>query len=450
MKLEAPWAAYINGLDRDEAMRKLEYGVPAGYAVIAGFVLIASLFWSIGLMPQAPYIIFGLAPIKFVVRTVSWWALRTKHPNYMSFAVVGQAVDILLMTGVVYFTGGPASPFISFYFIALAITGTMTDVGVTATTAVLMFVSYFITLVLMSAEIIPVFPAFLSNAYHHDGLSPGFVAIESVKIFLMFFILVTALTSALRLISSQQELLVRKNEELQESSRLKNEFVANVTHELRTPIHGVLGLTEMIDEGIYGEINERQKNALSNIRTSGENLLQIVDDLLSFERVNKARITLNIAGVDVQQLLNDAKQAGEWMAGKKQLMFETTGDPVFLYASDKTILQHVLTNLVSNAVKFTPAGGNIWLSVVCENQTAVITVKDNGVGIPAEFVEKIWEPFRQVDGSSSREFGGVGLGLAVVSRFVKMLDAQIEVESSPEGTTFTVRVPNAMIRAQSL
>ncbi len=445
MKFEAPWAPYINGLDRDEVMRKLEYGVPAGYAVVAGFVLIIALFWAIGLMPQAPYIIFGLAPIKLVMRTVSWWALRKKHPSYMTLAIMGQASDILLLTGVVYFTGGPASPFIAFYFIALAITGTMTDVAVTATTAALMFGSYFITLVLMSAGVIPIFPAFLSSAYQHETFSAFFVAIEAMKIFFMFAILVTALASALRLIATQRDQLVRQNDELREASRLKNEFVANVTHELRTPIHGVLGLAEMIDEGIYGEINDRQKNALNNIRTSGENLLHIVDDLLSFERVNKSRLSVTLSGVDVQQLLCEAKQAGEWMAGKKQLTFETSGDAVFLYASDKTILQHVLTNLVSNAVKFTPAGGGISLTARCDNQTAVITVKDSGVGIPAEFVEKIWEPFRQVDGSSSREFGGVGLGLAVVSRFVAMLNATIDVESSPEGTTFTLQVPNAMI-----
>lgn len=444
MKLEAPWRAFVDGLNRDEAIRKLEYGVPAGYAVIVGFVLIAALFWAIGLMPQAPYIIFGLAPIKFIVRTVSWWALRRKHPKIMSFAVFGQAVDILLLTGVVYFTGGPTSPFLSFYFIALAITGTMTDVGVTATTAVLMFVSYVITLILMSAEIIPIFPAFLSSAYHQEGLSVWFVGIESIKMLFMLGILVTALTSALRLITSQQNQLVKKNEELIEASRLKNEFVANVTHELRTPIHGVLGLTEMIEEGIYGDVTARQETALQGIRTSAENLLHIVDDLLSFERVNKSRVSVSLKGVDIQALLVEIKQSGEWMAGKKALTIENTGTRVFLMASDPFLLQHILTNLVSNAIKFTPEGGRITLDAVCDGQTAVLTVQDNGIGIPPEFVETIWEPFRQVDGSSSRQFGGVGLGLTVVAQYVDMLKAKIEVQSTPQGTTFTLRIPGAM------
>lgn len=439
------FAQALTELLEPENRKRIEYGVPAGYAITAGIVAIGLMFYRIGLLPHAREMILMLAPLKLVTNTLMWAALK-KDRHILPAAALNLFADTIVLTGIVYYTGASSSPVISLYFIVLAITATLSNIVVTVVTAAAMLVAYSTMLSLIAMDVLRLYPPFLAIVYEQGKVSPAFVVIDTLRVLFMLAILVVAMGSTMQQLQRQQRELRQKNHELEEASRLKSEFVANITHELRTPIHGVLGLTEMLEEGIYGPVTDRQNKALTGIRTSADNLLHMVDDLLSFERVNTGRLSIRAVGVDLTEVLANVRQTGDWIRGKKQLDIRVTGPALWLHASDQAVLQHILTNLVANAVKFTPEGGTITLGAELEGDVAAIHVTDTGVGIPPEHLEKIWQPFRQVDGSSSREFGGVGLGLAVVLRLTEMLDGKVGVESGTTGTTFTVRIPNATLK----
>lgn len=432
----------LSDLLEPENRKRIEYGVPTGYAITAGLVALGLMFYRIGLLPQAQEMILVLTPLKLVTNTLMWAALK-KDRFVLPTAALNLFADTVLLTGIVYYTGASSSPVISLYFIVLAITATLSNIVVTLVTATAMLLAYSTMLSLITLGVLQLHQPFLAIVYEQGRVSPAFVVIDTLRVLFMLAILVVAMGSTMQQLQRQQRELRNKNRELEEASRLKSEFVANITHELRTPIHGVLGLTEMLEEGIYGPVNERQNTALTGIRTSADNLMHMVDDLLSFERVNTGRLSIRAVGVDVTEVLNTVRQTGDWIRGKKNLDIGVSGAALWLHASDEAVLQHILTNLVANAVKFTPEGGQITLWAELDGDVAAIHVTDTGIGIPPEHLDKIWQPFRQIDGSSSREFGGVGLGLAVVSRLTALLDAEVSVKSGTTGTTFTVRVPGA-------
>lgn len=229
------------------------------------------------------------------------------------------------------------------------------------------------------------------------------------------------------------------------SQRGYREFVASMTHELRTPIHGVQGLADVIAAGVYGPVTDRQKEACASIKRSAQTLLGLVDDVLNLARAEVDGIEACPTVIDVNKLVERVTASVSWMVGTKRIQLQTDVQPQLpLVHTDPRWLTHIAVNLVSNAVKYTPEGGRVAVSVreSANRRGVVLEIADSGVGIAREDRERIFEPFLQGGGANDKRYGGVGLGLALVARLAELLACDVELDSAVgQGTTFRVTVP---------
>jgi signal transduction histidine kinase len=240
---------------------------------------------------------------------------------------------------------------------------------------------------------------------------------------------------------AKQRALEARTRELVEAGKQKSQFMANVTHELRTPIHGICGLSDLVESGVYGPVTDKQMGAQQAIKRSARSLLALIDDLLELSRADVGKLEMRTEPVDVKDLVTTVVAAAQWMVGTKPIVVEAdVADDVPPLMTDPRALKQVLVNLLSNAAKFTTEGGHVVVRARREGARGVrIEVQDDGIGIAPEDQEKIFDAFRQVDGSAERAFGGVGLGLAVVKRLAEAIGARVEVESEQgQGAKFGV------------
>lgn len=242
-----------------------------------------------------------------------------------------------------------------------------------------------------------------------------------------------------------QENLQKVNNELIYASRYKDQFLATMSHELRTPLNAVLGMSEALLVPVYGPLNERQKKAVLHVRESGQHLLSIIDDILDLSKIAAGRSPLEISPTSVQQVAESSIRMVRPIATDKEIAIGIHIDPqVTNIMADERRLKQILVNLLNNAVKFTHVGGEVGLevNVVPEERTIEFVVYDTGIGIPENALRQLFEPFVQVDGSLSRQYGGTGLGLTLVSRLVEMHEGVVGVESTEgKGSRFTVSLP---------
>jgi GAF domain-containing protein len=249
--------------------------------------------------------------------------------------------------------------------------------------------------------------------------------------------------------------------ELAEANRLKSQFLANISHELRTPMNSILGFSETILSGLYGDLNEKQSSRLERINHNGKSLLALIDDLLDISKIDAGRMELAISPVNLIAELSAVMQAIESQVQKKGIRLELLPPPSHfpLVLADPLRLRQVITNLVSNAVKFTKAGG-VTLSLQVKEEVVLapkedespsrqvvwVSVADSGIGISLEDQLIIFDEFRQADGSTTREFGGTGLGLAICKRLIELMGGRIWVDSEiNKGSTFTFVIPAALM-----
>jgi PAS domain S-box-containing protein len=230
--------------------------------------------------------------------------------------------------------------------------------------------------------------------------------------------------------------------ELESASRLKSDFVATISHELRTPLNVILGYNELLLVEEFGRVSPEQADTLRRIRSSATELMQLIDATLDLSRLEAGRETLQLADVDLETLLCEVwAETAAIRERKPHLSFSCEVAASGVVHSDALKLKVVLKNLFSNAVKFTHDGA-VAVSAALRGRSVEIAVRDTGIGIGAETRAVIFEPFRQGDGSMTRRYGGVGLGLYIVSRILDALGGRIEVESElGRGTVFRVEVP---------
>ncbi|MCA9623849.1 MAG: HAMP domain-containing histidine kinase, partial [Myxococcales bacterium] len=218
------------------------------------------------------------------------------------------------------------------------------------------------------------------------------------------------------------------------------------THELRTPLHGIGAVTELLESEVYGPLTERQRRAMGEIAQSAEGLEKLVDDLLLLAKADAGKLEPRLAPVNVDEVVQGVVAGLRWMADLKEHEVEVLplgGDPLPI-RSDRAQLAQILVNLVSNAIKFTPPRGRISVAARRHEEGVEIAVSDTGIGIADEELETIFDEFHQVDGTDERKHGGIGLGLALVKRLAASLGASIEVTSRyGEGSTFRIRLPMA-------
>jgi signal transduction histidine kinase len=226
------------------------------------------------------------------------------------------------------------------------------------------------------------------------------------------------------------------------ASRAKSEFLARMSHELRTPLAAIIGYGELLADGITGPINEEQKRQLQRIRWSANHLLSIIDEILTLARMEAGKERVDLRDVEVGEVLESVASMAEPLASAKGLSFRIDVQKNDLtIRTDPVKLRQVLLNLLSNAVKYTDTGE---ISVKTESRDGVVDflVTDTGVGVSEEHLEKIFEPFWQVEHTTTRRAGGTGLGLAVTRQFVELLGGSIDVQSSlGKGSTFIVSIP---------
>ncbi|AXV84764.1 hybrid sensor histidine kinase/response regulator (plasmid) [Ralstonia solanacearum] len=233
----------------------------------------------------------------------------------------------------------------------------------------------------------------------------------------------------------------RAREEAERASRLKDDFLATVSHELRTPLNAVLGWAQLLAMRPYDEATFRR--GLEAIERSARTQVHLIDDLLDMSAILSGKVPLEIGPVDLADVLERARETIEPMARQKQIAVDMECQPVPLLQGDAGRLKQVFWNLLANAVKFTPEGGHIRVSVHASAEGLVATVRDTGIGIEPTFLPHIFDRFQQADLSSTRRHGGLGLGLAIAKQLVELHHGRITAASSGTdlGTTMAVTLP---------
>ncbi|HTN97976.1 MAG TPA: ATP-binding protein, partial [Nordella sp.] len=233
-----------------------------------------------------------------------------------------------------------------------------------------------------------------------------------------------------------------KGRQIEIASRHKSQFLANMSHELRTPLNSVLGFTEMLADGLYGELPEKAKATLGRVQANGRHLLGLINDVLDLSKIEAGQLSLSIDDYSIGQVVRTVAATTEPLARAKGLQLSVMiAEGLPLGRGDERRLSQVVLNLAGNAVKFTESG-TVEIAASACGDCFEILVRDTGPGIAAEHQTRIFEEFQQVDDSSTRRKGGSGLGLAISKRIVEMHGGTIEVESTPgSGSTFRIKIP---------
>lgn len=236
-------------------------------------------------------------------------------------------------------------------------------------------------------------------------------------------------------------------EKLMEMDRIKSEFLSNVSHELRTPLTSIIGFSEILLDRLAGALTPDQESYVRNMNTSGQHLLEIINNLLDLSKIKAGKMEVHSHLFSLRSLLETIQQTIIPMTYKRGLHFDLSIDEgLDMICSDEGKVKQILLNILENAIKFTPAKGSVQLQVRARRMgrapAVEMSVRDTGIGIPAQALNKIFDEFQQIDGSYTRDYTGAGLGLAITKRFVDILGGEISVESQAgAGSTFRVSIP---------
>jgi len=286
--------------------------------------------------------------------------------------------------------------------------------------------------------------------------APAATAIENARLFAQAQQEIAERARVEAALEAERSLLARRvaertadlsaaNAELAHAARLKDEFLASMSHELRTPLNAVLGISEALQEEVYGPLNENQIMSLHSIEESGRHLLALINDILDLSKIEAGKLELEPVPVPVEMICQASLRIIKQNAHKKRLTIHSSFDSsVTTVQADERRMKQILVNLLGNAVKFTPEGGEIGLEVVGDAAVGAvhITVWDKGIGIAEEDMARLFQPFVQLDSRLSREFAGTGLGLSLVQRMMDLHGGTVSVESEVgKGSRFTITFP---------
>jgi signal transduction histidine kinase len=242
-------------------------------------------------------------------------------------------------------------------------------------------------------------------------------------------------------VNQQTAELGQMNQELQEANQAKDEFLNVMSHELRTPLNVITGYAEVLSQGVLGEIQREQLHAVKTISFQSRELLRMINEILQVGSIEAGKVKANCENVNMLDFLIELRSGYEILSKKEISLHWNIPSRLPIVRTDGEKLKHVLQNLINNAIKFTE-NGSVTVSAECISKALEFKVKDTGIGMPHDMLPSIFQMFRQLDSSNTRSYGGSGVGLYIVKKFVDLLEGKIEVESVlGEGSTFTVTLP---------
>ena len=345
---------------------------------------------------------------------------------------VWMAVDIAVVTIGIYASGGADTPWYIWYMAcstaAAFASGRTAAVVVSAINAVC-----YIGVLMLMGQAVPFNDVMLLAITRMLFLSGASY---------FFLIGVADLQEKRRRIRQLEAQARADNQRIQEANQLKSQFLANMSHELRTPMNSIIGFSEILVERLDGKIEPKQLGFLRHIHTSGTHLLGIINDVLDLSKIEAGKMDIYPELFAVGPVIESVCQVMRGMTRTTQKITVDVPPGLPLIETDLAKFKQVLFNLVSNSVKFSPAEQPIVVRARIDDGTLRVSVRDEGIGIAPEHHDMIFEEFRQVDSSVRREFGGTGLGLALVKKFVELQGGCVAVDSAlGTGSTFTFTLP---------
>ncbi len=250
-----------------------------------------------------------------------------------------------------------------------------------------------------------------------------------------------------RQLETSRRLAETSAREAEAANQAKSNFLAMMSHELRTPLNSILGLSESLLERLHGPLTDKQARYLDLVLTSGRHLLNLINDILDLAKIESGRLEAQFSSCSVREICEQAIEIVQPVAARRgqRLVFELPAGDIHLRA-DARLLHHLLVNLLSNAVKFTPEGGTLGLRVASVSEELRVEVWDRGIGIAAEDIPRLFQPFVQLDARLARDYGGTGLGLALVKQIAHLHGGRMKVESRPgAGSSFTFVLPASAV-----
>ena len=247
-----------------------------------------------------------------------------------------------------------------------------------------------------------------------------------------------------------EEELRKAKEGAERAYAAKTQFLANMSHELRTPLNAIIGFSEMMQRQLLGPIGtEKYLDYIAGIRESGEHLLDLITDILDMSKIEAGKYTLHLEEINIAKLIRMGihMMEGRALEAGIKLYFECSNEELVIRADRRAMLQ-MLLNLMSNAVKFSKPGGNVYVSCLEREQYYSIKIRDEGIGIPAHKLGDVLNPFEQAESHYAREHEGTGLGLAITKDLAELHGGALHIESAlGQGTTVTIRMPYEAVSA---
>lgn len=237
------------------------------------------------------------------------------------------------------------------------------------------------------------------------------------------------------------ETIKKQNKKIKENEKLQNEFIANISHDLRTPLNSIIGFSEILSNKIFGNLTAKQSEYVEDIRLSGIRLLGMINEILDISKISSHTIKLNLSDVDLDFAINEVCNILAPIINKKQIQILKKTEPI-IFQADYIKIQQILFNLLGNAIKFSPQSSTIEINTKLDKKRVVIKIKDHGIGIDKKYHKKIFNKFYQVEDALSKTEVSTGLGLTITKEFVKLHNGTIKVESElDKGATFTISIP---------